>query len=312
VKKYKYLVGSGCSFTEVCTPVYGDDPKQIKWLERLGLELGIEKVKTYNMGMGGAGNEFIKMNFLYKIQELLKVPDIKSSDIFVAIQWTGYERCDLFVSDEIPTIDGLDEDLQPNYFGSNYNTHKMESKPDFGWVFSGAHIGRDYDVSQNPSGHETETKMNYLTRWYKYYYTHQGMWVNTLNNILFIQNLCKAHNIDYVFCTGWNIVVDTYPDAFYNSDSSNTNTFEQYFGFKFLWDMIDFDRFIFYPSNIYNFKTEKECQYKKNREISDYGGMWQYMVERDGIDLDNRHPNKHGSKVWAEYIHNTMKDRKLL
>jgi hypothetical protein len=307
VKKYKYLVGSGCSYTEVASPINPEYPKQIRWLERLGLDLGIEIEKIYNMGMGGSGNEFIKLNLLYKLNELVRNPNIKSSDIFVAVQWTGFERCDLFVSDEIPTIDGFHKDLSPMYLG---DTKKKPKHKLFGWVFSGAHIGRDYDVSQNPSGHETETKMNYLTRWYKYYYTHQGMWVNTLNNILFIQNLCKAHNIDYVFCTGWNIVVEQ--DAFYNSDSSNTNNFEQFNGFKFLWNLIDLDRFIFYPSNIYNFKTEKECQYKKNREISDYGGMWQYMVERDGIDPDDDHPNKHGSKVWAEYIHNTMKDRKLL
>jgi hypothetical protein len=301
MKKYKYLIGGGCSFTEVCTPVYEDAPKQIKWLERLGLELGIEKVKTYNMGMGGAGNEFIKMNFLYKIQELLKVPDIKSSDIFVAIQWTGYERCDLFVSDEIPTIDGLDEDLQPNYFGSNYNTHKMESKPDFGWVFSGAHISRDMEYDENT--HEPLLLQEYLQRWYKYYYTHQGMWVNTLNNILFVQNFCKSHNIDYVFCTSWDIVSGQDP---YEGDSYR-NVIEDYPGFKFLWDMIDFDRFIFYSSNISNMLKGKH-----NMEISDYGGMWQYMVERDGIDPDSRHPTQHGSRVWAEYILDTMKDRKLL
>ena len=300
MKKYKYLVGSGCSFTEVCTPVYGDAPKQIKWLERLGLDLGIEIEKIYNMGMGGSGNEFIKLNLLYKLNELVRNPNIKSSDIFVAVQWTGFERCDLFVSDEIPTIDGFHKDLSPMYLGDNKNFSSWAPKL-FGWVFSGAHIGRDYDDSQNPSGHETETKMNYLTRWYKYYYTHQGMWVNTLNNILFIQNLCKAHNIDYVFCTAWNLVQD-------ESNEMKIPTFEQYFGFKFLWDMIDFDRFIFYPSNRPNMVIEKHNE----REISDYGGMWQYMVERDGIDLDNRHPNKHGSKVWAEYIHNTMKDRKLL
>jgi hypothetical protein len=303
VKKYKYLVGSGCSFTEVAQPVNSEDPKEIKWLECLGLDLGIETEKTYNMGMGGSGNEFIKLNLLYKLTELLKVSHIKPSDIFVAVQWTGFERCDLFVSDEIPTIGGLEKDLEPNHLGDT----RESKRKNFGWVFSGAHILRDYNWRDNTEGHESETKMNYLTRWYKYYYTHQGMWVNTLNNILFVQNFCKSHNIDYVFCTGWDNVAGQ--DQIHGSHNDESlNTLEQFNGFKFLWDTIDFDRFIFYSSNLPNFKMKKQ----KEGKISDYGGMWQYMAERGGIDPDDNHPNKHGSKVWAEYIHNTIKDRKLL
>ena len=297
MKKYKYLVGSGCSFTEVESNPSSDGIRERRWLECLGLDLGIETEKIYNMGTGGSGNEFIKLNLLYKLTELLKVSHIKSSDIFVAVQWTGFERCDLFVSDEIPTIDGLEKDLEPKYLGDSRENPKRK---DFGWVFSGAHIVRDYKWTYwNPDGHETETKMNYLMRWYQYYYTHQGMWVNTLNNILFIQNFCKAHNIDYVFCTGWDNVI---------GQDDNLNTLEQFNGFKFLWDMIDLDRFMFYSSNLPNFKMKKQ----KEGKISDYGGMWQYMAERGGIDSDDNHPNKHGSKVWAEYIYNTIKDRKLL
>ena len=283
------MVGSGCSFSEIGTL------HPTKWLEQFGRLLGVNNFLNYNMARGGSGNEFIKTNALSKLNELIN-KGINPSDIFVTIQWTGYERCDLFVSEELPTITDLETDFKPNYLGRGYD---KPERNDFGWVFSGAHINRDEKYEE--SSHQSRFQQEYLHRWYKYYYTHQGMWVNTLNNILFIQNFCKSHNIDYVFCTAWNLVQD-------ESNKMKIPTFEQYSGFKFLWDMIDFDRFIFYPSNRPNMDIEKHNE----REISDYGGMWQYMVERDGIDLDNRHPNEHGSKIWAEYILDTMKERKLL
>ncbi len=307
MKKYKYLVGSGCSFSEI-EPIDAhreyEEVIDKKWMEYLGIKLDISQ--TYNMASGGSGNEFIKINFLYKMDELIN-KGINPSDIFVAIQWTGFERCDLFVSDEIPTIDGLAKDLQPNYIGNPRSIHPNKS---FGWTFSGAHVGRDKKYERGT--HQSRFNQEYVNRWYKYYYTHQGMWVNTLDNILFVQNFCKSHNIDYVFCTSWDNV--TGQD---NGYDKRINTLEQFNGFQFLWNMIDLDRFIFYPSNLPNMVLPIDSVYKqfikeRGDGLSNYGGMWQYMGERDGIDLDDRHPNSHGSKIWAEYIHNTMKDRKLL
>ena len=286
--KYKYFVGGGCSFTQTASfPI---------WVEQLGRLLDVNMTLLYNMAKGGCGNEYIKINTLYKIDELIN-KGIDPSDIFVAIQWTGYERCDLFVSEEVPTINNLDKDLLVNHIGSGVDENPV---PDVGWVYSGAHIARDFKYEKN--AHQPRLLQEYLQRWYKYYYTHQGMWVDTLNNILFVQNFCKSHNIDYVFCTGWNLVTD-------QDNQVKIPTFEQYPGFKFLWDMIDFDRFIFYPSKVPSMVVDKENFFEENLE---YGGMWQYMVERDGIDLGDMHPNEHGSKLWAEYVYNTMKDRKLL
>jgi hypothetical protein len=291
VKKYKYLVGSGCSFSERGTYDYKAKLDQnTQWLEFLGPLLGVHEI--HNMAGGGAGNEFIKLNLLYKLNELVKNPNIKSSDIFVGVQWTGFERSDLFVSDEIPTINGLEEDLKPKYLGISYEKPKDKS---IGWVCSGAHVLRNKKLEKN--SHQPRFKQEYLNRWYKYYYTHQGGWLKTLNSILFVQNFCKSHNIDYVFCTGWDLV----------SGQSVIPIFHKFPELKFLWDMVDLERFVFYPSKIHNLSWNKY-----RNKISEYGGMWQYMVERDGIDPDSDHPNPQGSKIWAEYIHNIMKERKLL
>ena len=115
-------------------------------------------------------------------------------------------------------------------------------------------------------------------------------------------------NIDYVFCTSWDNV--TGQDDGYDK---RINTLEQFNGFQFLWNMIDLDRFIFYPSNLPNMVLPIDSVYKqfikeRGDGLSNYGGMWQYMGERDGIDLGDMHPNEHGSKLWAEYVYNTMKD----
>ena len=43
-----------------------------------------------------------------------------------------------------------------------------------------------------------------------------------------------------------------------------------------------------------------------------HGGMWQYIVDKDGINWDNDHPNEEGQKMWGEYILEESTRRKLL
>jgi hypothetical protein len=40
--------------------------------------------------------------------------------------------------------------------------------------------------------------------------------------------------------------------------------------------------------------------------------MWQYLIERDGINLKDDHPSEYGHKIWGNYIFNVLTERKIL
>ena len=59
-------------------------------------------------------------------------------------------------------------------------------------------------------------------------------------------------------------------------------------------------------SNCKNISTERINKSNK------HGGMWQYIVDRDGVNWDNDHPNEQGQKMWGDYIVDVLTQRKLI
>ena len=84
---------------------------------------------------------------------------------------------------------------------------------------------------------------------------------------------------------------------------SNLVKFKQ---FSYLWNQIEQDRFIFYESKYGNMSKNQADNYSK------FGGMWQYLIERDGINLDNDHPNEYGQKIWGEYLKEQVVTRNII
>jgi hypothetical protein len=274
---YKYVIGCGCSFLEIDAPWFTTIPS-----------------KNYiNLSRGGCGNEFIKHQITYKIDELIS-NEINAQDIFVVVQWTGISRLDFLVS--------RDQTITPNDFNTDFDVTRIGSyvmvgggiapsriDKKGGWVHSGG--GNDFITNWEVKKFEDE----FFETYFKYFGNDYDSVKRYLDNVLFIQNLCKSLGINYVMTNAWNPFEDAYGREKYK---------RKYF--DYMWNRVDEKHMIWIESNIKNIKTEK---IEWNNE---YGGMWQYLIERDGINLKDDHPSEYGHKIWGNYIFNVLTERKIL
>ena len=288
---HKYIVAGGCSFSETSTPwTYG---------------LGINHYNVSNLARGGCGNEFIRRQVIFKVSELLK-KGIPSNEILVGVQWTGLARIDLFVSEEETvtenkfhsdfTVDNLGhethpaKELRPNEW--NWNTDKHN----YGWIHSG---GGNNFVSEWKT---RDFQDRHFQKYFKYFMTHDMGWSNFLYNVLMVQWFCKSNNISFFNFTGWNLIDND------NGANYTENFMEKYSHSKHLWDMIDQNNFIFYESGVFNITPNVNMTQEKSK----YGGMWQYLTEHNGINLDNAHPSIEGQKMWGNFLKEELIKRKII
>ena len=115
------------------------------------------------------------------------------------------------------------------------------------------------------------------------------------DNVLFIQNLCKSLGIDYVMTNAWNPYEDEFGEERFDSKH-----------FEYMKRLIDLDYMVYVKSNMKNISNHKLEWTNK------HGGMWQYLIERDGINHENAHPNEYGQKIWGEYMMDELTKRKLI
>ena len=288
---YKYLVSGGCSFSEAS--------------ESWANSLVSNNYNIFNTSRGCCGNEFIRRQVIFKVSELLK-KGIPSNEILVGVQWTGIARIDLFVSEEeIVTenkfhtdfkIDNIGHETHPAKYPRpdewNWNTDKHN----YGWIHSG---GGNNFVSE--WGAET-FEGRYFQNYFKYFMTHDMGWSNFLYNVLIVQWFCKSNNISFFNFTGWNNINND--DGGYYTE----NYMEKYLHSKHLWDMIDQNNFIFYESGNFNLTSNLNMTQEKSK----YGGMWQYLVDHNGVNWDNAHPSNEGHKIWGDFLKKELIKRKII
>ena len=274
---YKYVVGCGCSFLETHQP----------WF------LSIPSERYVNLSKGGCGNEFIKHQLAFKISELIS-DNVNPKDIFVAVQWTGISRIDLYVQKgQTITPGSFHHDFKPTRLGS-YVTVGEGITPDRrdhsrGFIHSGG--GNNWVPDWETKSFQDEFLINY----FKHFANDLDVLKSYFDRILFIQNLCKSLGIDYVMTNAWNPYEDEVGKERFESRH-----------FDYLKRLIDFNHMIYVESNCKNVSTARLDKTNK------HGGMWQYLIERDGINHENAHPNEHGQNIWGEYIIDELRKRKLL
>tara|TARA_B100001113_G_scaffold165417_1_gene135344 strand:+ start:413 stop:1231 length:819 start_codon:yes stop_codon:yes gene_type:complete len=271
--KYKYIIGSGCSFSDSHEP----------WLNSFNIET------KWNLSVGGCGNRYIQYSVIKQVLHLLE-HDVSVDDILVGVQFTGLARLDFIASEETPTPNDSLED-----FGFATGGGVTDIGKGSAWIHSGGSNSFVRDLIK-PIFHE-----RYFLNYYKYFMTHTENWYNFLFYIITLQSFLKSNNIKYFFHTGWNLV--DHWDEPTRSFQSNFLKFKQ---FDYLWNQIDHDRFIFYESNYRNHSPNTSEDYSK------YGGMWQYLIERDGINLDNDHPSEYGHKIWGDYLKEQAMSRNII
>jgi len=180
----KYLVTSGCSFTETY---------HIKtWPHWLNIELNTE---LSNYGIGCQGNSLIARKAVYGVTKLLQ-QGIPAQDIILGIMWSGDARTDSYFSNvPNPMIDKHKTDWQfnpVNFLDKPIDTTDTRELSD-------SEI--NYLQDKNPSGgwvvmnHNWQDK--YSKAYYGYMYDNVNSVINTYEKCLWVQNFCQANNIKY-------------------------------------------------------------------------------------------------------------------
>ena len=136
---YKYIVGSGCSFSDSkIQSKHGQYSIDNSWLSRFEIS------NTINLSRGGCGNEYIRNIIIQQVSDLLE-QGVSSDEILVGVQFTGLSRMDMLVSKE--------ETISPNNFKKDFDLKSsIEYDPkcdmseyicddDMVWIHSGGSNG---------------------------------------------------------------------------------------------------------------------------------------------------------------------------
>lgn len=212
-----------------------------------------------------AGNDYIFRSLQYGIHQALK-QGTNSQDVIVAVMWTYPSRKSFFISkQETPLWEELlaiHNDYvknptcfieQQKYVQTHYLNQKLNTS---GWV-----IGESNFYAKTPI---TKFRKPY----YELYYTHEGAYIETLEYIVNLQNLCKANNI--------TLINTFYDDVFFYDNNEHIK--DKYSRTcKHLYDMIDWSTWVF-PG----FRT-----FAKNNNFS---------------FLDNVHPGQEAQEHFAKLV----------
>ena len=243
-----HVITSGCSFTQ----------RKETWAN-VGKET-LKNYKFHNVGMSGVGNYVISTLCINKVNQLLSA-GIDTSKIFVVIQWSGIFRKSFISNKSAPTghVD-LSECAEP-VFIHPICAKENEDKSKLCWD-----VGRHNVTSE------------YWRRYYGDYWSDECAFIETLENILRVQWFLKSHNINFLMFTGWDIftVGDDLPSEQHGkrrdilsllrgkktskltndqwsktryTNIDNLLTKDNHKWSHHLWDMIDFDRFLFFSNH---------------------------------------------------------------
>ena len=247
----KHIVTSGCSYSDANMGAW---PKYINDY--------FPDIKVYKYGACARGNDYISRTIISSVQKLLD-DGIKPNDIFVLGCWSGLQRRDILVNKE----------STQQHFSLSHHTKKQDE------------LGFTNDL---PIG-EWE---NFNEEWWKLISEEQGI-IISLENILRAEWFLKNNNINYKFFTFVNIFIDSHYFEEWNpkyNNESETKIIEKYPNTKYLWDMIDWDKWWFWKN---------------------YGGVGNWILEnvKGGYDKDelggmlgHNHPTKKGHREFAKKI----------
>ena len=247
----KYIITSGCSYSDVSMNAW---PKFIDEL--------FDDVVVKNYGSCARGNDYISRTIISSVQKLLD-DGIEPSNILVLGCWSGLQRRDILINKE---------STEQHFSLSHHNKDEND-------------LGFTKDL---PIG-EWE---NFNEEWWKLISEEQGI-IMSLENILRTEWFLRDKKINYKFFSFVNIFVDSHYFEEWNpkyNTESNTKIIEKYPNTKYLWDMIDWDKWWFWKN---------------------YGGVGNWILEnvKGGYDKDelggmlgHNHPTEKGHKDFAEKI----------
>ena len=261
----RILITSGCSFSTL-----GQTYRQ-SWIDYIQKKYDFKRY--VHMGNPASGNELIAERVIYALQTLLDSGK-SANDLYLGVMWSGIERKELFVSaQETDKYSELDDSVKRE----GENTLIMSNRSN---VFSNTKGVRPGIVNV-PNGYlksgglpytddwwKTKPQRDYFNLWYDNFYSVEKQFIDTLKSILLVQTFCERHNIKYFMSVWQNIFNARNPQGDLPPKSYGDECVESRFQPKFvdiynknsqfLWNAIDFNKFIFYENDkvIYGGLTE--------------------------------------------------------
>lgn len=316
----KYIVTSGCSFTRQYRRVgitgtaedfMEDCLTMWRWPHFIQKEY--PEYKVLNYGNPTNDNAVILQSTIYGVNKLLK-EGVPPSDIKVIVQWSTWSRNSAFISKE--------KQIEKNYF-LNRKFVKERDKNTYPIFEDFAHVNDFIDEGKTYPGeygyyilsggymtpHVKIESIHYFEEYLKYVLSAEERMLEYFNNILFLQYFCKSNNIDYKCFTihnnfslkyteregfpqfkpknskkddSWHVVMEKYIPDTWENDMKYKYEDKPYI--KYLYDLIDFDKFWFY---------EKE-------NLTKFGGQVEWAIQNYDINEvsdDKDFPNI----IWHEY-----------
>jgi len=270
MNKNKILITSGCSFSDGCS-FSSENLYRQTWINHIQEKYDFKRY--VHMGNPASGNELIAERVIYALQTLLDKGH-SSNDLYLGVMWSGIERKELFISsEETAKYSELDDSVRRE----GENTLLMCS---YSNVFSNTKDVKPYVVDV-PNGYlksgglpyqevwwRNKSQRDYFNLWYDNFYSVEKQFIDTLKSILLVQTFCERHNIKY-FMSVWQNIFNArnpqgdLPPKSYGDDCVESRLQPKFVDIynknsQFLWNTIDFDKFIFYEDDkvIYGGLTE--------------------------------------------------------
>jgi len=270
MNKNKILITSGCSFSDGCS-FSSENLYRQTW--PLYIQEKYDFKRYVHMGNPASGNELIAERVIYALQTLLDKGH-SPNDLYLGVVWSGIERKELFVSvQETDKYSELDDSVKRE----GENTLIMSNRSN---VFSNTKGVRP-GIENNPNGYlksgglpyqevwwRNKSQRDYFNLWYDNFYSVEKQFIDTLKSILLVQTFCERHNIKY-FMSVWQNIFNArnpqgdLPPKSYSDDCVESRLKPKFVDIfnkssRFLWNSIDFNKFIFYENDkvIYGGLTE--------------------------------------------------------
>lgn len=315
----RYIVTSGCSFTRQWRRpgISGDEydfiddiPSQYKWPHFIQSEYKNDKVINY--GNPTNDNAVIVDSIIYGVSKLLK-DNVKPENIKVIVQWSGWSRSSFFISKSkqiensnyylnksfIKERDKNNGDKTEHFAHVNdFINEKKEYIGEHGYyILSGGYYGG--------GSHIKAKAIEFFHDFVEHILSAEERMLQYFKSILLLQSFCKERGIDYTCFTMHNNFSKDYTekDAFPGIVHTKNMAYEVVMNkfipitwendlvyeyedipyLKYLYDLIDFNKFWFY----------------KEDGVTMYGGQSEWAIKNfdiDEISDDENFPNI----LWQE------------
>jgi len=206
----KVLITGGCSFSD------SGEGHRRTWPTYIQKKYKFNKF--VHTGQGASGNELITHRLLHSID---KVKQLNYKKIYLAVMWSEIERNDIFTDDLTLSMDTDNGDVS---FLNIYNTNTIpiDLRVKSGFIRPG---GKPH----NETWYRNEKQRKFIFDYYKFYNEEYSI-MNTLKNIILVQNVCKQNNIKCVMFIMKNIFenIKKYPQINYLYNTVDWTNFVLY------------------------------------------------------------------------------------